>query len=177
MSTSRTAVLCSCTGNAFNRRFLTAEIEVSKEISVFLTCLHLNHKLEPIRLQEIDNIRHHLEPVFKENQCQIWTGDFNALTREDYSDDEWQKITAIRAKNHWELPKTGLTTQVKKYGFKDCWTIVGCPKPFKTCRFNTHIDYIYANEAMLDKAEVISVTHIEDSASDHNMVLAKFKIK
>lgn len=94
------------------RKFVTAEIQVPDGISLFLTCLHLNHKLEPVRLDEIMDIRKQLEPAFQENQCQIWTGDFNALTKEDYSDNEWQKITSIRAKNSWELPQTGLTNQV-----------------------------------------------------------------
>ena len=53
-----------------------------------------------------------LEPVFKENHFQIWTGDFNALTREDYTDEKWNHITGVRKQNGWELPKTELTTQV-----------------------------------------------------------------
>ena len=46
-----------------------------------MTCLHLNHKTEKKRLAEIDTIKKHLEPVFQENQAQIWSGDFNALTK------------------------------------------------------------------------------------------------
>ena len=53
-----------------------------------------------------------LEPVFKENHFQIWTGDFNALTREDYNNEKWNHITGVRKQNGWELPKTELTTQV-----------------------------------------------------------------
>ena len=53
-----------------------------------------------------------LEPVFKENHFQIWTGDFNALTREDYTNEQWNHITGVRKQNGWELPKTELTTQV-----------------------------------------------------------------
>jgi predicted secreted protein len=55
-----------------------------------------------------------LEPVFKENHFQIWTGDFNALTREDYTNEQWNHITGVRKQNGWELPKTELTTQVSK---------------------------------------------------------------
>ena len=53
--------------------------------------------------------RKHLEPVFKEDYCQIWTGDFNALSKEDYSEEQWNNITGIRKQNRWELPKTDLT--------------------------------------------------------------------
>ena len=50
-----------------------------------------------------------MEPVFKEGHCQIWTGDFNALSKEDYSEEQWNNITGIRKQNRWELPKTDLT--------------------------------------------------------------------
>ena len=68
-------------------KFLTAEIEIDDQCPLHLTCLHLNHQTEPAepkRLSEIEFIKNQLEPVFKENSSQIWTGDFNALTKEDY---------------------------------------------------------------------------------------------
>lgn len=48
----------------------------------------------------------------------------------------------------------------------------------KTCRFDTHIDYVYANNKLLSKYNLEEVVHIDDDASDHNMVKATFtKIK
>ena len=44
----------------------------------------LDHRTEPTRLIEIEAIKNFLDPVFASNSPQIWTGDFNALTREDY---------------------------------------------------------------------------------------------
>ena len=72
----------------------------------------MDHTNEPCRISEIRVLRKHLESVFKENQCQIWAGDFNALCQEDYQDNEWQKIVQIRKENSWEAPKTALTTLV-----------------------------------------------------------------
>ena len=66
---------------------------------------------------------------------------------------------------------------MKSYGFSDCWEIAGCPWPIKTCRFDTRIDYIYANEAFLKDWALQEVKHIDDNASDHNMVLATFCVK
>ena len=36
---------------------------------------------------------------------QIWTGDFNALTREDYSEQEWERVGEVRARECWEKPQ------------------------------------------------------------------------
>ena len=44
----------------------------------------LDHRTEPTRLIEIEAIKNFLDPVFASDSPQIWTGDFNALTREDY---------------------------------------------------------------------------------------------
>ena len=73
-------------------KFLTAEIEIDDQCPLHLTCLHLNHQTEPKRLSEIEFIKNQLEPVFKENSSQIWTGDFNAITKDDYSESEWNDI-------------------------------------------------------------------------------------
>ena len=64
--------------------------------------------------------------------------------------------------------------QIKGFGFKDAWFQAGRPKPVKTCRFDTHIDYVYANNKLLSKYNLEEVVHIDDNASDHNMVKATF---
>ena len=75
----------------------------------------MDHRREPTRLSEVKGIKNALEKAKIDNDnCQIWTGDFNALTKEDYSPEEWAEITNVRQKNSWELPKTELTTQVKQ---------------------------------------------------------------
>ena len=85
-------------------------------------------------------------------------------------------ITKVRQRNNWELPQTDVTSKVKEeFGFQDAWTIAGCPGTVKTCRFDTHIDYIFCNQALLSTYSIESVQHVEDTASDHNMVIATFK--
>ena len=69
--------------------------------------------------------------------------------------------------------------QVKSYGFLDTWVCAGQPAPIKTCRFDTRIDYIYATEKLITEElgaplRLSSVKHIQDDASDHNMVMAEF---
>ena len=183
-------------------RVLTAKLEMKRDTFLYLTCLHLDHRLERFRLKEIESIRQNLDQVFKANHCQIWTGDFNALTKEDYDTKQWykkinkivffgifyqidenakiiffrQKITDVRQRNLWEPPQTDLTSKVKNdFDFQDAWALAGRPGTSKTCRFDTHIDYIFCNATWLSKYSVDKVEHVEDTASDHNMVIATFK--
>ncbi len=65
-----------------------------------------------MRLEEASVIRQITEDLFSKDACQIWTGDFNALTREDYDTKVWQEIASVRERNSWESPKTDLTTKV-----------------------------------------------------------------
>ena len=64
--------------------------------------------------------------------------------------------------------------QIKEFGFKDSFHLAGCPAPIKTCLFDTHIDCVYANEMFLSKYNVANVIHVDDPASDHNLVKATF---
>ena len=63
-------------------------------------------------------------------------------------------------------------------GFVDCWAEVGRPGSVGTCRFSTHIDYVYANDEMLNEWECVDVVHhVNNDASDHSPVIATFDTK
>ena len=81
-------------------RAITAKLSVDPALEpLYVTALHLSHKVEPNRMKEISDLEKCLENVFKEGSCQIWTGDFNCLTREDYDDKTWGDIARVR----WDL--------------------------------------------------------------------------
>jgi len=132
----------------YHPRFLTAKISVPGQ-DIFVTCCHLNHKDELKRMSEVRKMKEQLDHLFKVNEAQVWTGDFNSLTREDYSEVAWKEITEVRRNNHWELPKTQVTSFIGGLGFVDCWGEVGKPEPVSTCRFLTHIDYVFVNKEVL----------------------------
>ena len=78
-------------------RAITAKVSVDPAVEpVYVTALHLSHRVEPNRMKEISDLEKCLEDVFKEGSCQIWTGDFNCLTREDYDDKTWEDIARVR---------------------------------------------------------------------------------
>ena len=89
-----------------------------------------------------------------------------------------KEIARVRAEckpKPWEPPKGELTQKItNEYEFIDTWKDVDGPPPLKTCRYGTRIDYIFANPQLLDVFDVVDVIHDTDTASDHQMVVAKF---
>ena len=91
-------------------KYITAKITVDRDQEpLFVTNLHLHYKAEPTRLRELGQIEKQ-----KKNCGQIWVGDFNSLTREDYDEDYWEDIARVRRENFWEPPRTAVTSQMKK---------------------------------------------------------------
>ena len=86
----------------------------------YLTCLHLDHRYEPHRLKEIDVIKRTIDLSIsndeKNKSSHIWVGDFNSLTKEDYTCEEWNEITTVRSRNCWERPQVDATRKVY-FGF------------------------------------------------------------
>ncbi len=147
--------------------------------------------MEPLRLTELEDIRRRLSDLFEDEHHQIWAGDFNALTRTDYSDAQWQEVCDVRRRNRWEAPCVDVTARVKApsqeageedarqaggLGMVDCWEEAGKSGELRTCRFDTRIDYVFASRSFLDAHKLVKCQHIVDSASDHNMILAEFEL-
>jgi len=169
-----------------NVRFTTVVVQPNNTAQTisdqfYLTCLHLDHRYESTRLKELLVITKTLNSstsrVNDSSAPHIWVGDFNSLTKDDYTVDEWNEITRVRKVNCWERPHVDATEMVKSSGMLDCWELSGKPLPIKTCRFDTRIDYIYVSPTWLDKWNLDLVRTIDDNASDHNMVIATFKSK
>ena len=161
--------------------FVMSEVALSPGFSIYVTGIHLDHKKEPKRKTEIQEIRDTLNDIIPEDSCQIWLGDFNALTLDDYTEDELKEVARVRAEckpKPWEPPKGELTQKItNEYEFVDTWREDGCRTPLKTCRYNTRIDYIFANRQLLEMFDVVEVIHDPDTASDHQMVVTKFVSK
>lgn len=152
---------------------------------ILVTVVHLDHRKEPRRLQELSRLLYSPMPM-----PSVWMGDFNSLTRDDYNDAEWHDIANVRALNNWELPQTDVTSvmtgfprnklgrEFSKYQLCDAYReapVVSGPR--STCRFNTRIDYVYYGG--LDEFELVSCRHLDmmrEGLSDHNVVLAAWNI-
>ena len=54
------------------------------------------YRVEPNRMRQVSDMEKSLQTLFTEQSCQIWTGDLNCLTREDYDDKTWEDIARVR---------------------------------------------------------------------------------
>jgi len=160
----------------FFPRFTTVRVPLPNNSEFFLSCVHLDHQVEPNRMKEVDGIKSQQSKVLKKDAAQVWAGDFNALNLDDYTETELNEITTIRKNNRWEMPKNDVSTAMKKDGFVCSWTLGGKPAPFATCRFDTHIDYIYINKQFRELFDLKSVIHHPSDASDHKPVVAEYEL-
>ena len=169
-------------------RHVRALLELRGGGTLDVACVHLDHVREPNRLSQLAT----LAASFDKRRPDCIIGDFNALTRSDYSRAEWDRIADVRARNAWEPPQTHLTCQMttpagqkvavgranttdRGLGYVDARLAARAQLgPRTTCRFDTRIDYVYVDAAALASAEIVSCEHVVaiPHVSDHNLVIA-----
>ena len=94
-------------GRGYHPRFLTGRVSFNHQNKTFLiTCCHLDHRDERKRLSEMRKITEQLQHVDYNKESHIWAGDFNSLSKEDYTNEVWEEIANVRKLNLWESPKT-----------------------------------------------------------------------
>ena len=153
-------------------------------IEIGIVLVHYWYKEEWVRCDEYAETLQLIKD--KHDLPLIFMGDFNALSKSDYTDIEWNEICAERKENQWEVPETRLMNEImNEQGFIDCmdeykkiddtsWN----RNKLSTCRYNTRIDYIFVNHKFLSLFEIIDFQHLNgNNLSDHKMVKATFKLK
>ena len=65
---------------------------------------HLDHMTEENRLEEVHRLLETMEGKSGDQVPYIVVGDFNALRRQDYSEEEWDTIKEIRSRNSISAP-------------------------------------------------------------------------
>ena len=109
-SSLRASVPKHISGNRYSRCSV-ARITPREGLNVDVCCIHLDHVREPTRLAELRQLVERLL-VRDRTACQVWLGDFNALTRSDVTNEEWLAIEDHRARNAWERPVSALTDAI-----------------------------------------------------------------
>jgi len=165
-------------GFNFNRpRYLTAKIKTEdkpEETLFYLTCIHLVPKYSELRCEEIVRISEDLSPLLQDGRQQVWCGDFNTLSRGDYTDSEWEEIVRIRRDNGRKAPINDVIDAIHNLGFQDNWVSAGRPEPRTTSRFDTRVDYVFSSESFNKSWTLQSFKHVPHNASDHSFVVAQF---
>ena len=138
---------------------------------------HLDHMDEENRLIQMKEF----DP--KKQNVDILMGDMNALTREDYSDQYYQKkVVETRETFRWEKPRFDLTKLItEEWGYRDAFRSFNSQlkdKEVSTCRYGTRIDYIYihpriSNRCKLTRCEILDTK----AATDHSIVFAELEMK
>ena len=113
----------------------------------YLTSLHLVTKNEATRLCQLSNLRDRLSEkgVWDQGKMHILAGDFNSLTKEDKSQEGWDKVAAERELSNTnklgengftelEEPKFDVTASMSQKNFSDCWAQVGRRDLKTTCQ-------------------------------------------
>eukprot|EP00768_Dysnectes_brevis_P001421 gnl/Dysnectes_brevis/1360_a1529_3600.p1 GENE.gnl/Dysnectes_brevis/1360_a1529_3600~~gnl/Dysnectes_brevis/1360_a1529_3600.p1 ORF type:complete len:377 (+),score=106.68 gnl/Dysnectes_brevis/1360_a1529_3600:52-1131(+) len=135
-------------------------------------CTHLDHVSEQIRHSQCQGLMQHAMGLMARYPV-VLAGDFNALTRRDYSDEQWEDITATRSEAKWEAPHDDVTRFIQSLGYADAaWQ---APKGAATslvaptCAYGTRIDYIYLCERL--HGAVTDYTVKSCPATDHDAVV------
>ena len=74
-------------------------------------------KYSELRCEEIQRISTELNGLLEEGVSQVWCGDFNTLSRGDYSDQEWDHIVRIRRDNGRRAPLNDVIDTIHNLGF------------------------------------------------------------
>ena len=161
-------------------RFVSGLIKLPGESPpIFVTCVHLDYQREPTRIKEIRHIMTNINTQISKHPGLIM-GDFNSVTRADYSDHEWENVIEGRRLTKWEYPVSELTTRITSddnWGLSDIRSIASnILGPLGTCRFNTRIDYIYVNKMFRQVWDTYQIKHSVTMpiATDHNLVSGMF---
>jgi hypothetical protein len=73
-------------------------------------------------------------------EAHIWAGDFNSVTREDYTETEWTKLEEDRKGLHMKNceydtePKMEVAAKMVELDLNDCWLETGKKGIMATCR-------------------------------------------
>jgi endonuclease/exonuclease/phosphatase family metal-dependent hydrolase len=139
---------------------------------------HLDHVNEDDRLKQIQGFDSFHDTI------DILMGDMNALTRDDYSDEYFQKqIIEVREESRWEKPRFDLTKLItNEWRYQDAYRLINAEAKdaqISTCYYGTRIDYIYVHPRVINDQWIIKQCEIIDTKgfTDHQAVFAEFELK
>jgi len=137
---------------------------------------HLDHTSEAARLLQLRIARTWL--VRDRNRPHLVVGDFNAVSRWDWSDGALQELHARPTRQGGMLAGDGKGPQVvdamEKAGYVDLYRNFGEPgaATFPTDDWRIRIDYLFASQALVPAVTNCAIWSDADGVSDHRPVLA-----
>lgn len=136
-----------------------------------------HHPDLPSLLQSKVQLSHVLQSLesFAEGKPVALLGDFNALTRSDYSSSEWDAIEAINKANGWKPPRYGCLNLLSEAGYQDAWLLNKTAVSEETKGWTAHvsnpryrIDYGFLGPGLVKQAALLGCrVATEVRGSDH----------
>lgn len=147
---------------------------VKLSVYTIFTC-HLDHQTEETRLSQWKEFENFIESYADKEIPIIICGDFNALTKGDYTDEYISHINSVREKNEWESVQFNLTEKIQEK-YIDCYTLYHNRQNPSSCRFGTRIDYIYLRDPLQLMSVAECIFDTKCTCSDHLPCIASFGI-
>jgi endonuclease/exonuclease/phosphatase family metal-dependent hydrolase len=164
-----------------------------------VVCTHLDAYQESTRLTQLRQLRSHLATSLQkadetQQEPMFLLGDFNALRRRDYSDDEWEALCEQRAKAMVKS-ETAVTDTLEAgpteeeagpWGLTDCATAAAENRtgPIASSVYGARVDYIWANHAAMQLWQVIRYVHVDmpcgegaQALTDHSLVVCELELR
>jgi endonuclease/exonuclease/phosphatase family metal-dependent hydrolase len=152
--------------------FDLSSLGIKEEIRVGLT--HLDPADEELRVLQVQTA---IPLLFNGNKEHLFLGDFNALKRDDYTDDYWKKLRKFNENNGWTSPKIETLKYLMKQDYEDCFTKCGMEGELLTCWTDNQVyrvDYILMSKEWKYKCKTCK--RFDSYESDHFPVYADFEI-
>ncbi|KAF4655634.1 hypothetical protein FOL47_009345 [Perkinsus chesapeaki] len=138
-------------------------------------CTHLDHMKEAERVKQVDGLIMQLRERLCPETPHFIMGDFNELSRRDYSDDEWQNLEKRHESFGWPLECDEVVNKLENGGYTD--VLRKCGDLRRTAHTQEEkplyrIDYAWASRAAIDRVKdgfVHCGENVDDlkSCSDH----------
>jgi endonuclease/exonuclease/phosphatase family metal-dependent hydrolase len=168
-----------------SRSFLSVQLfDVPR---VVFSSTHLDHTDEEKRMKQLQAFLNTESILSNEEVTDHFVlGDFNALSKSDYTEEQLLEIMNVRRRNSWELPRFEVTNYMHSMGYLDCSQYNNDDNDddeyMETCRFGTRIDYIYhkMNFSQQQQNQYSQNTKLETvnarPITDHNMLCVNMKL-
>jgi endonuclease/exonuclease/phosphatase family metal-dependent hydrolase len=164
-----------------------------------VVCTHLGAYQESTRLTQLRQLRSLLATSLRkadetQQEPMFLLGDFNALRRRDYSNEEWEALCEKRAKATIKS-ETAVTDTLEAgptveeagpWGLTDCATAAAGNRtgPTASSVYGARVDYIWANHAAMQLWQVIRYVHVElpceegaQALTDHALVICELELR
>jgi len=99
------------------RGLLVVELQTPAGDSLYVGCTHLDHISMQQREVQLQHVLRALKPM--ESTPTLLVGDLNALSRQDYSDQQWDNLCDRATSRGWALPASGDLDLLHAAGFED----------------------------------------------------------